>query len=157
MRLLVLITALFAATPSAAEMVDFMLPDVQGKPVSLSVFRGKWVIVNFWATWCPPCLEEIPGFIELQKAYGDQGLQVIGVAGDDEHAVREFARKMGFNYPVLPGDTEAAELAARYGNTMGVLPYSVIINRDREISHVIQGELSKNRAENILKDLGFNL
>ncbi len=78
MRLLVFIAALFAAVPSVAEIVDFMLPDLEGKPVSLSDFRGKWVIVNYWATWCPPCLDEIPELVSLHDDNRDK-LVVLGV------------------------------------------------------------------------------
>ncbi|MCK5479770.1 MAG: TlpA family protein disulfide reductase, partial [Gammaproteobacteria bacterium] len=67
MRLLVLIAALFTALPGIAGKVDFTLPDLEGKSVSLSDFRGKWVIVNYWATWCPPCLEEIPDLVDLYE------------------------------------------------------------------------------------------
>ncbi len=136
---------------------EFAMLDLDGKQHNISDWDGQVILLNFWATWCPPCLEEIPAFIELQEAYADQGLQILGVAVDDEAAVRAFADGMDFNYPVLPGETDAIALSQRYGNKLGVLPYSVFINRNREISHVIQGELSKHKAENILEELGINI
>ena len=147
-------------TGSTSERVirpEFAMLDLDGKQHNISDWDGQVILLNFWATWCPPCLEEIPAFIELQETYAEQGLQILGVAVDDEPAVRAFADGMGFNYPVLPGETDAIALSQRYGNKIGVLPYTVFINRNREISHVIQGELSKKRAENILKELGLNI
>lgn len=147
-------------TGSVAERVsrpDFAMQDLEGNKRNISDWDGKVILLNFWATWCPPCLKEIPTLIELQDAYGDRGLQIIGVAVDDEAAVRAFADGMGFNYPILPGETDAIELSQRYGNKMGVLPYTVFINRDREISHTIQGELDKNKAEKILETLGIHI
>ena len=136
---------------------EFAMLDLEGKQHNISDWDGQVILLNFWATWCPPCLEEIPAFIELQESYADQGLQILGVAVDDDQAVRAFADGMDFNYPVLPGGTDAIALSKRYGNKLGVLPYTVFINRDRVISHVIQGELSKKKAENILKQLGINI
>lgn len=135
---------------------EFSMLDLKGTSRNIKDWNGKVVMLNFWATWCPPCLEEIPEFIELQEAYGEQGLQIVGVAVDDEQAVRAFADGMDFNYPILPGDTDAIELSRRYGNQQGVLPYTVFINRQGEISHVIQGALSRARAEKILSELGIH-
>ncbi len=135
---------------------EFAMLDLKGTSRNIKDWDGKVVMLNFWATWCPPCLEEIPEFIELQDAYGEQGLQIVGVAVDDEQAVRVFAEGMGFNYPVLPGETDAIALSRRYGNQQGVLPYTVFINRQGEISHVIQGALSRARAEKILRQMGIH-
>src|SRR5262250_3196514 len=84
---------------------DFQLKNLDGKQVRLSAFRGKAVLLNFWATWCAPCKIEMPWFVDLQKQYAAQGLQVIGVAMDDsgEPAISKFAKEMGVNYPVLIG------------------------------------------------------
>jgi len=134
---------------------EFSMLDLAGKKHNIKDWQGKVVLLNFWATWCPPCLEEIPGFIELQDAYGDQGLQVVGVAVDDTQAVQAFADGVGFNYPILPGDTDAIELSRRYGNAQGILPYSVFMNRNGEVIQIVRGELSKDRAKKILSQLGI--
>ena len=134
---------------------EFTMTDINGATRNIKEWDGHIILLNFWATWCPPCLEEIPGFIELQAQYGDQGFQIIGIAIDDEEAVREFAKEKNFNYPIIAAEFEAIGLASRYGNRSGGLPYSVIINRDGEISDKITGELSKIRAEQLLKNLGL--
>jgi thiol-disulfide isomerase/thioredoxin len=134
---------------------EFAMTDINGQTRHISEWDGQIILLNFWATWCPPCLKEIPGFIELQAQYGDQGFQIIGIAIDDEDAVREFAEEMKINYPLIAAELDGVGLANRYGSRSGGLPYSVIINRDGEISDKITGELSKIRAEQFLRDLGL--
>ena len=136
---------------------EFAMLDLNGELRNIKEWDGKVVLVNFWATWCAPCLEEIPYFVELQDEYGEQGFQIIGVAVDDEEAVRSFASEMKINYPIMAGELEAIELSKRYGNRIGGLPYSVIINRDGEITDTITGDLDKIRAEKILKKLGLKV
>ncbi|MDH5611057.1 MAG: TlpA family protein disulfide reductase [Gammaproteobacteria bacterium] len=134
---------------------EFAMTDLDGQIRNIKDWDGKIILLNFWATWCPPCLSEIPGFIELQKKYGEQGFQVIGIAVDNEEAVRAYAHEVKINYPVIAAEFEAVELSSRYGNRMGALPYSVIINRKGEISDKVTGELSKTRAEKLLKKLNI--
>lgn len=110
----------------------FTLQDIGGKQVSLSDFKGKVVILDFWATWCPPCRKEIPHFVELQDRYGAKGLVVIGVALDDERTageVRAFSRRMGINYPILYGNREVMEA---YG-PIEAIPTTFVIDRDGRI------------------------
>ncbi|MDA3868675.1 MAG: TlpA disulfide reductase family protein [Gammaproteobacteria bacterium] len=134
---------------------EFAIADLNGQVRNIKEWDGQVILLNFWATWCPPCLSEIPGFIELQDQYGEQGFQVVGIAIDEEEAVREFVARLKINYPVMAAEYEALELSSRYGNQMGALPYSVFINRKGEISDKITGELSKIEAETMLKKLGF--
>ena len=134
---------------------EFSMVDIGGQTRNIKDWDGQIILLNFWATWCPPCLEEIPGFIELQEQYGDQGFQIIGIAIDNEEAVREFAKETNFNYPIIAAELDGVGLSSRYGNHIGGLPYSVIINRKGEISDTIMGELSKIRAEQLLNDLGL--
>lgn len=134
---------------------EFAMADINGQIRNIKEWDGKIILLNFWATWCPPCLHEIPGFIELQEQYGSQGFQIIGVAVDNEDAVREFVNEMNINYPVMASEIEAIKLSNLYGNSMNGLPFSVIINREGEISSKITGVLSKIRAEEILKNLGL--
>ena len=136
---------------------EFAAMDLDGQLRNIKEWDGKVILLNFWATWCPPCLKEIPGFIELQKTYADQGFQIIGIAVDDEHAVREYATEIGMNYPAMVVESEGAGLAKRYGNGIGALPYTVIINRNGEISNTIMGELSKIRAKELMGELGIIL
>ena len=136
---------------------EFAAMDLDGQRRNIKEWDGKVILLNFWATWCPPCLKEIPDFIELQKDYGEQGFQIIGIAVDDEQAVREYATEIGMNYPTMAVQSEGVGLARRYGNHAGALPYTVIINRNGEISNTIMGELSKTRAKELLEDRGINL
>ncbi len=110
---------------------DFELQSLDGKNVKLSDFRGKAVLLNFWATWCGPCKIEMPWFVELQKEYGPQGFQIVGVAMDDASTedITKFAKQMGVNYPVLLGKEAVGE---SYGG-VGVLPTTFFIDRDGKL------------------------
>ncbi len=109
---------------------DFTLPQLDGQPLRLSSYRGKVVLLDFWATWCDPCREEIPHFVELQQKYADQGLQIIGVSMDDSpDPVGPFYRQFHMNYPVVMGNAKIGEL---YGGVLG-LPIAYLIGRDGSI------------------------
>jgi peroxiredoxin len=110
---------------------DFSLPDLTGQKLDLSSYRGKVILLDFWATWCDPCRDEIPRFVELQNKYGGQGLQIIGVSMDDgPEPVRDFYQRFKMNYPVVMGNAKTGEL---YGGVLG-LPIAFLIGRDGRIS-----------------------
>lgn len=111
--------------------VDFTLPDLDGRMVSLSDYEGQVVIVNFWATWCVPCREEIPDFIELQSEYGADGFTILGISIDtiDVAEVKEFAVEYKINYPVLYAGKQAKQLTRDYGNFRGI-PASFLVNHE---------------------------
>jgi len=127
--------------------------DLQGKMQSLAQWKGKVIILNFWATWCPPCLAEIPEFIQLQKQYSTRGLQFIGIAIDQKDKVQTFTKDMGMNYPILLGDMPGIDLSRKIGNTQGGLPFTVIIDRNGNIAATQLGILSQEKLENIIKPL----
>jgi len=129
---------------------DFTLTDVDGKPHHLSEWDGKVLLINFWATWCPPCRREIPAFIQLQDNYRDKGLVIIGIALDTRQAAVDFVDPMGINYPILVGEVEGITLTQQYGNELGVLPYSVIVDRQGTIQSVFRSEVTYENAEKLI-------
>jgi peroxiredoxin len=130
----------------------FTLPDLDGTQRSMAEFDGKVVVLNFWATWCPPCRDEIPDFVELQSRYAGQGVQFIGIANDEVEQVRSFIREVPVNYITLIGDLDGA-ISRAYGNDMGVLPYTVVIDRAGKVAAVRPGIFAKDALESVIKGL----
>ena len=120
---------------------------------NIAEWDGKVIAINFWATWCPPCIKEIPEFVELQHKYQSQGLQFIGIALQRPEEVLDFMKEKGMNYPVLAGEMEVIEISELYGNNIGALPYTVIIDRAGLIQYVKRGPLSMDSAKNIISKL----
>ena len=136
-----------------ARRPGFTLPDLAGRQRSITEWDGKVIALNFWATWCPPCIREVPEFVVLQARYQEQGLQFIGIALQQPDEVRDFVAEHKVNYPILTGELEVIELAQAYGNNIGALPYTVIINRAGEIAHVKPGLLPTEEAERVIAGL----
>ena len=128
---------------------DFTLTSLDGRKVKLSDFRGKAVLLNFWATWCPPCKEEMPWFEELQRKYGNDGLVVVGVALDDSDpaTIAKFASDLGVNYPVLLGTNQVSD---DYGDVQ-YLPTTFYIARDGTIVDKMTGLLDRKDLEEAVK------
>ena len=126
--------------PVPSAVLDWSFADVDGKRQPLSLWQGRLVVLNFWATWCPPCLKEIPAFVELQRRLGPRGVQFVGIALDQVEAVKPFLIDHGLNYPVLLGDQDVARFMTTLGNQIGALPYSVVVGRDGKVLTVHQGE-----------------
>lgn len=129
----------------------FALKDVNGRTVRLSDYRGKVVLINFWATWCPPCRAEMPDLIRLQRQHGKDGLQIIGVTYPPEKKarVRRFARSLKVNYPIILG---TPEFKARFSSEE-TLPLTVVINRDGKVSEIISGILLREEFNEKIKPL----
>jgi len=141
-------------TYAGGTMVEFTLPDLDGKSRRLSEWRGKVIVLNFWATWCPPCREEIPLFIDLQKRHAAEGLQMIGLAVDNKEAVATYQKSAGINYPLLVGGEDAGmELIGRYGNRMGSLPFTAIIDRNGAIVARKLGAFDRVELESLIAPL----
>ena len=132
---------------------EFWLPDPQGVRHGVSEWDGKVLVMNFWATWCPPCLHEIPMFIALQQRYGSRGVQFLGIAIDDADKVAAFADEVGLNYPTLHGQMDAIEVMSAYGNKSGGLPFTVIISRSGRIVARHPGVLDEVSATALIEEL----
>jgi peroxiredoxin len=132
---------------------DFTLSDTSGKPVSASDFEGDVWLVNFWATWCTPCVEEMPMLSLLQQEYAEQGVKIVGIALDDADRAQAFAAGMGISYPVLVGQVDVVMTGRRYGNSTGMLPFSVLIDADGIIRWTHLGALDREDLENQIQAL----
>ena len=133
---------------TAAGARPFVFEDMQGQPQRLADYRGKWVLVNFWATWCPPCLEEIPDLVDLHRAHSKKDLVVIGVALDSSaKSVRQFIERFKVNYPVVLGDYNLAEQVGE----VTVLPTSYLYNPRGELISYQQGMLTRDSVESYIK------
>ncbi|MDD5427925.1 MAG: TlpA disulfide reductase family protein [Candidatus Omnitrophica bacterium] len=128
---------------------DFSLTDTDGQKVNLSDFKGKAVILNFFASWCPPCRAEIPDFVELQEAYGDKGFTFVGVSLVGARETKDFAAKMGINYPVLIDDNKVSAL---YGPVRSI-PTTFVIDKDMKVVKIYIGARSKETFESDIKEM----
>ncbi|MGB0132618.1 TlpA family protein disulfide reductase [Dokdonella sp.] len=127
---------------------DMDLPDRDGRMRRLSEWRGKLVVLNFWASWCGPCREEMPMLDSMHARYASQGLEVIGVAAEDAPAALSFLESHPVNYPILINSpTDATDLSWRLGNTQSVLPYTALIGRDGSILATRMGNFSESALQ----------
>jgi thiol-disulfide isomerase/thioredoxin len=128
--------------------------DLQGADVALSRWRGQVVVVNFWATWCAPCREEIPGFIDVQRRLGPNGVQIVGIAIDSADKTREYAANIGINYPIVIGGGETIDLVRALGNKAGGLPFTVVLDRRGEVVATHLGLMSVAQVEDAIRKAG---
>jgi thiol-disulfide isomerase/thioredoxin len=136
-----------------AEVWSSRLPDLAGNLQALDQWRGKVLVLNFWAPWCPPCRREIPDFIRLQERHGEAGLRFVGIALDDPEKVAAFVDETGINYPVLLGGEDAGALSLAAGNRLGGLPYTVLFDRRGNAVATLTGAVSEARLEALVKPL----
>ena len=147
-------TIVFSCTNVVAQeprAPQFALKDVNGRTVRLSAYRGKVVLINFWATWCPPCRAEMPDLVKLQHEHADQGLQIIGITYPPENKARvqRFARSLKVNYPIILG---TRQIKARF-SLEETLPLTVVIDRDGKVKDIISGILLREEFEEKIKPL----
>lgn len=140
-----LLASTFARAQESHKAPALILKDIRGQRIRLSDYKGKVVLLNFWATWCPPCRAEIPELVKAQRRYWKRGLQVVGVTYPPQtlRGVRRFGRRLGVNYPVALGTKETRMLFDK-GET---LPLTVVIDRDGNVREVIEGILLPDEFE----------
>ena len=129
------------ANSAVASLMRTALPDVQKQSHQLSEWQGKTLLVNFWATWCPPCVAEMPELADLQTEMQDKNLQIIGIGIDSPSNIREFTEKYKISYPILIAGMNGTELAQQFGNTGGGLPFTVLISADGKVKKTYLGRL----------------
>jgi thiol-disulfide isomerase/thioredoxin len=137
----------------AEVLLATQLPDVAGTAQAIEQWRGSVLVVNFWATWCPPCLKEIPEFVRLQARYAAQGVQFVGIAIDDPGRVAAFVAQHGVNYPNLIAEKIGLDLVRAAGNRLGGLPFTVVIDRRGRTARVELGVLDEKKLAPLLDSL----
>lgn len=141
------------ATVPALPIFELALADLNGQKQSFSQWRGKVLIVNYWATWCHPCREEMPGFSRLQEKYRDKGVQFVGISIDTADKIIEFQKTTPVTYPLLIGDISVMENSAKLGNSRQALPFTAVFDREGRLSATKLGRLSEPELERQLTEL----
>ncbi len=135
---------------SGEALLTAAFPDLNGRMQAVSQWRGKVLVVNFWATWCAPCREEIPEFIKLQDKLRDRGLVFVGIAVEPPDNVRDYSKEVGINYPILVGELDAIELSKKAGNVLSGLPFTAILDRNGQIVGTKAGRLTQLELESVV-------
>jgi thiol-disulfide isomerase/thioredoxin len=134
-----------------AALLAAAFTDVSGRSHALGEFQGRILVVNFWATWCVPCREEMPAFSRLHERWQAKGVQFVGLARDETDKVARFSREVPISYPLWIGDENAADLSRRLGNRLGVLPHTVILGRDSRVLDSRVGPYSEKDLDEKLR------
>lgn len=140
--------------PAAVQaLLTARLPDAKGEPQTLESWKGRVLVINFWATWCAPCRKEIPEFVRMQERYGTQGLQFVGIAFDQPEKVADFAREFRVNYPLLMGGLDTMALMRETGNRPGVLPFTLVLDRQGKVVSRYPGGLTEAQLAAVIRPL----
>jgi thiol-disulfide isomerase/thioredoxin len=138
-------------TPSAIFAATFA--DPAGNRQSLGQFEGKVVVINFWATWCAPCREEMPAFSRAERRWGPRGVQFVGLANEDPRRVARFGKDIGVSYPLWVGGEEIGEFSRRLGNRLGAVPYTVILDASGTPKRAKVGAYSERELDQALEKM----
>jgi thiol-disulfide isomerase/thioredoxin len=141
-----------AKVPAAGWVFELSFPNPQGEAISLQAVRGRLTVVNFWATWCPPCVEEMPELSALHAELGGR-VRMVGIGIDSPGKIAEFASKKPVTYPLVVAGMSGTELARQFGNTSGALPFTVLIGRQGRIAQRILGRIDLARLRPIALEL----
>ena len=142
-----------AQDAAVAKLMALDLPDTTGKQQPLAQWQGKVLVVNFWATWCPPCRKEIPAFSALSRKYADKGVQFVGISIDTEKNVRDFQAAQNVAYPLVVASPAVVTLTEELGNAAQGLPFTVILDRRGRIGLIKLGALGEEELDRKLAEL----
>jgi thiol-disulfide isomerase/thioredoxin len=127
--------------PAVAHLLSQSMPDAKGQPQALSQLKDKVLVVNFWATWCAPCVKEMPELSTLQTEVAAKNIQLIGIGIDSASNIAEFASKYAISYPLYVAGMNGSELSRQFGNDAGALPFTVLIGKDGQVKKTYLGRL----------------
>ena len=137
----------------AAELLSARFPDLSGRQRSVGEWSGRILVCNFWATWCPPCVEEIPLFVATRARFAAKGVEFVGIAVDNAENVRRFLNRVQVTYPLLISGAAGLELVRRLGNPSGGLPYTVVLDRAGSVAETRLGAYEPPELEATLRRL----
>jgi thiol-disulfide isomerase/thioredoxin len=139
--------------PAAGWVFELSFPNPQGEAISLQAVRGRLTVVNFWATWCPPCVEEMPELSRIHEEMSPKDVKVIGLAVDSPSNVRKFLKNRSFSYPLLVTGGSGSELAKRLGNSIEALPYTVLIDANGRVLKQKLGRIKEEELRNWITEV----
>jgi peroxiredoxin len=142
-----------AVRQSADPVYAAVINDLAGKPVALSEFKGKPLLINFWATWCGPCRKEIPDLIDLSAKYQPKGVVVLGIAVDNPEKAREFVKTKGIPYQVLVGPDQAIDIIKKTADAKALIPFTLAIGPDGNIVAVKRGVMDRGELDELMQSL----
>jgi len=149
--LVLLLAGLLPLLAVAAPLNQIRFNDLKDRPSTLASYQGKVVLVNFWASWCGPCREEMPMLSEVRQRLASKGVEIVGIALDNKADVVNFTRQLKVSYPILLGDSDTLGLLRELGNPAGALPYSVILDRNGKQVSKLLGRLNEKSLEETLR------
>lgn len=139
-----------AEAGGVAQLFATRLDDSNAQPQAIAQWQGKTLVINFWASWCPPCREEMPEFSRLQSKYSGKGVQFVGIALDTAENVNRFSQQQAVNYPLLIGGAQGTELSRQLGNDRLALPYTVVLGPAGDVRLARLGRVTERELDTLL-------
>lgn len=138
---------------AAKKLAELSITTAQGQPVKLGQWQSKVLVINFWATWCPPCREEMPEFSRVHEKLSAKGVQFVGIGIDTPDNILNFEKSHPVSYPLLMGTYETLKLTIELGNKSSALPFTVILDREGKVAHTKMGKLNEDELNRLLAPL----